>query len=401
LPFLQTAQLCFGWASGEATFGYNQPMAAVLPPPVWIADLPALDRLIRTLAGQPRLAVDTESNSLHAYREQVCLVQFSTPAADYLVDPLELHDLSSLALLFSDPQIEKVFHAVEYDLICLKRDFGLTFQNIFDTMQAARILGYKQVGLDSMLAEKLSLKLNKHYQKADWGERPLSREMLNYARLDTHHLLELRDSLQSELSERGRWELAQEEFVRLATGNGILKPDVPSWQRVKGTQHFTRRQLTVLHALCLWRESQAKKMNRPVFKVIDDKRLVTIALANPKTSTELETLNLTSRQVYIFGDEILQAVSRGHKSTLVERPPLDRPDPGFLDRLNSLSGWRKEVALKIGVESDIILPKAWMQGIAAQKPLTIHELSALLPQSPWRLHSFGEEILKTIHAHHF
>ena len=198
----------------------------------------SLSKLARDLSSQPRLAVDTESNSLHAYREQVCLIQFSTANTDYLVDPLALPDLSAIAPLFSNPGIEKVFHAVEYDQICLKRDFGITFVNIFDTMQAARILGYKQVGLDAMLAEKLDLILDKRYQKADWGERPLSPEMLNYARLDTHHLLDLRDSLQAELQQRGRWELACEEFTRLAAGTGNTKADLPAWQRVKGTQRL-------------------------------------------------------------------------------------------------------------------------------------------------------------------
>ena len=49
------------------------------------------------LVQEPVMAVDTESNSLYAYREQVCLLQFSTPQNDYLVDPLALHDLSPLA----------------------------------------------------------------------------------------------------------------------------------------------------------------------------------------------------------------------------------------------------------------------------------------------------------------
>ena len=373
-------------------------MTSVLPPPVWVADPFALDRLLRSLAPQHRLAVDTESNSLHAYREQVCLVQFSIPGTDYLIDPLALHDLSPLDTLFSNPKIEKVFHAAEYDLICLRRDFGITFANIFDTMQAARILGYKQVGLDSVLAEKLGVTMNKHYQKADWGQRPLSREMLNYARLDTHHLLELRDSLQVELQERGRWELAREEFARLAGGNGVIKPEVPAWQRVKGTQHFTRRQLTVLNELCLWREDQAEKMDRPVFKVMDDKRLVSIALSNPKTPKELETLNLTPRQVHTFGEDILLAVGRGRKANLINRPPADRPDPAVLDRLNGLSGWRKAVAQKIGIESDLILPKSWMHAIAAQNPKTIQELCAIMPDSPWRFETFSADILKTIHA---
>jgi ribonuclease D len=240
--------------------------------------------------------------------------------------------------------------------------------------------------------------LNKHYQKADWGERPLSQEMLNYARLDTHHLLELRDCLQAELQERGRWELAYEEFVRLAVGNGVSKVEIPAWQRVKGTQHFTTRQLTILNELCLWRESQAEKMGRPVFKVIDDRRLVSITLSAPKTRAELEALNLTSRQVYVFGDDILQAVYRGRKAEPIQRRLSSRPDPNMLNRLNVLSRWRKVVALKIGVESDVVLPKAWMLAIAEKNPGNLLELSALMPQSPWRLATFGTGILRTLHA---
>jgi ribonuclease D len=355
-----------------------------------------LVKLARSLASQPRLAVDTESNSLHAYREQVCLIQFSTPQTDYLVDPLALHDLSAIAPLFSNQGIEKVFHAVEYDQICLKRDFDITFVNIFDTMQAARILGYKQVGLDSILAEKLAISLDKRYQKADWGERPLSPEMLNYARLDTHHLLDLRDSLQAELQQRGRWELACEEFTRLATGNGSTRADLPAWQRVKGTRNLTRQQLAILQELCTWRGAQAEHMGRPVFKVMDDKRLVSIALAAPKSETDLENLDLTARQIYVFGVDILKAVGRGRKAAPVHRPLLDRPDPNILNRLNTLSGWRKGAAQKMEVESDVVLPKPWMHAIAEQNPQSLEELSALMPKSPWRLKAFGEQILKVL-----
>ncbi|OGO71299.1 MAG: hypothetical protein A2Z49_05640 [Chloroflexi bacterium RBG_19FT_COMBO_56_12] len=57
--------------------------------------------------------MDTESKSLYAYHEQVCLIQFSTNEEDALVDPLALPDLTPLAAVFEDPGIEKVFHAVE------------------------------------------------------------------------------------------------------------------------------------------------------------------------------------------------------------------------------------------------------------------------------------------------
>jgi len=372
-------------------------MNSLFPPPAWVADSSALGRLVPILASQPRLAVDTESNYLHAYREQLCLIQFSIPKADYIIDPLVLRDLSPLTTIFSNPKIEKVFHAAEYDLICLKRDFGITLTNIFDTMQAARILGYKQVGLDAMLAGKLGIALNKRYQKADWGKRPLSQEMLDYARLDTHHLLDLRDCLQAELQACGRWELAREEFARLAIGNGIVKPEVPSWQRVKGTQHFSKQQLAILQGLCLWRDNQAKKMGRPVFKVIDDSRLVTIAEAAPKTQVDLQALNLTQRQISVFGEEILQAVNQGRRTDPLFRPLTNRLNPAVLYRLNALSDWRKSVAKKMRIESDLILPKAWMHSIAVQNPATLPELSELMPLSPWRLATFGTEILKILH----
>ena len=147
-----------------------------LPPPLWVNTEQSLARMIADLSSQPRLAVDTESNSLHAYRERVCLIQFSTPQADYILDPLEFADLSPLAPVFQEPAIEKIFHAVEYDLICLRRDYGFSLANLFDTMQAARILGYPAVGLDRLLNEKFGILVDKRYQKADWAARPATRD---------------------------------------------------------------------------------------------------------------------------------------------------------------------------------------------------------------------------------
>jgi ribonuclease D len=248
-----------------------------------------------------------------------------------------------------------------------------------------------------MLAEKLAITLDKRYQKADWGERPLSKEMLNYARLDTHHLLDLRDSLQADLQQCGRWELACEEFTRLAAGNGATRADLPAWQRVKGTRDLNRQQLAILQELCSWRGAQAEHMRRPVFKVMDDKRLVSIALAAPINETDLEALNLTPRQIYVFGSDILKAVGRGKKAAPVHRPLSDRPDPLMLNRLNALSSWRKSAAQKMEVESDVVLPKPWMHAIAEQNPQNLEQLSALMPLSPWRLDAFGMQIIQALH----
>ena len=164
----------------------------IFPPPLWVDAPVVFHQMIGDLSAESRIAVDTESNSLHAYREQVCLIQFTTPLKDYVVDPLALNDLSALGPIFSDPKIEKIFHAAEYDLICLRRDFGFKISNLFDTMHAARRMGYPYVGLDNLLAEKFQFEMDKRHQKADWAVRPLTAAQLDYARLDTHFLFALR-----------------------------------------------------------------------------------------------------------------------------------------------------------------------------------------------------------------
>ena len=102
-----------------------------LPPPVVVTTPSQLEALLDDLSTQPAIAVDTESNSLYAYYEQVCLIQCSVPGTDYIVDPLAGLDLSPLGRFFADPRMRKVFHAAEYDVMCLKRDFDFRFANLF------------------------------------------------------------------------------------------------------------------------------------------------------------------------------------------------------------------------------------------------------------------------------
>jgi ribosomal protein S18 acetylase RimI-like enzyme len=180
---------CRNFRETTQHLGYNCTMRLdQLPKPIFVDCPEALHRMIDDLAGQSIIAVDTEANSLFAYRERVCLIQFSTSESDYLLDTLALDDLSSLAPIFSNPCIEKVFHAAEYDILILRHDFDFSFARIFDTMVAARILGWDAVGLGALLQSEFSIHANKKYQRANWGMRPLPQDMLTYAQMDTHFL---------------------------------------------------------------------------------------------------------------------------------------------------------------------------------------------------------------------
>jgi len=295
-----------------------------LAPAILVAEGDALGRLVRELAAHAIVAVDTESNSLHAYRERVCLIQFSTPAADYIVDPIGLPDLNPLAPFFANPDQQKVFHAAEYDIICLRRDYGFEFTNIFDTMSAARTLGWPQVGLANILETRFGVKMNKKYQRADWKRRPLTAEQLDYARLDTHYLVALREILLQALTESGRWPEAEEEFARLTrlrADPDAATPDPAAFWRVKGARDLTPAQAAILQALFSYREQQAERLDRPPFKVMGEATLMELARRAPQRAEELQSVpGMTPEQIHRYGHGVLDAIQQGLRA-----PPSARP----------------------------------------------------------------------------
>jgi ribonuclease D len=372
-------------------------MSETLPPPVWVNTQPLLQKMIDDLVTQNRLAVDTESNSLHAFREQVCLVQISSATTDYLIDPLVLKDLSALAPTFSNPNVEKIFHAAEYDLVCLRRDFAFSFSNLFDTMHAARILGYPAVGLDRLLNDKFKIQTDKRHQKANWAARPLTKEQIHYARLDTHYLFALRDVLEKELKEKGRFEFAKEDFTRACLfDEHKQKHNGESWERFSNRKDLSLRDLTILASLCKWRDGEAEKLNRPVYKVIMDDNLVLMSKNPPQHKVDLSAMGMSERQIHLWGDGVLAAVRHGITAPLVERKQVEAPNDAFLRRLEKLKLWRKKLGMEIGVESDVILPKPYVSAIAEQPPKSLEELALLMKETPTRVEKYGAQILKVL-----
>ncbi len=288
---------------------------SALPPPVLVADDDGLDRLVQALAPCPVVAVDTESNSLHAYRECVCLIQFSTPDADFIVDAIGLPDLSRLAHVFANPTQQKVFHAAEYDIVCLRRSHGFEFTNIFDTMSVARTLGWPKVGLAAIVDTHFGVTLSKKYQRTDWKRRPLTPAQLDYARLDTHYLLRLRDQQLQTLTESGHWPEALEEFARLARlGRDAGGPgeDPAAFWRVTGARDLPPAQAAVLQALFAYRDARAERVDQPPFKIMGESTLLALARQCPRGAGDLQGLpGMTPEQIRRHGSGVLQAVQQG------------------------------------------------------------------------------------------
>ncbi len=374
-------------------------------PPVWVATPSTLASIQASLAAAPALAVDTESDSLYSYFEKVCLLQFSTRAEDYVVDPLVLSDLSALGPIFANPQTVKVFHAAEYDILCLKRDYQFQFSNIFDTMIAARVLGWKNVGLGNILQERFGITLNKKMQRADWGHRPLTSEQIAYAREDTHYLLALRDLQLAELERTGRLEEAREEFERLTHVEPTPRRfDPDAYGNMDGARDLAPVSLGILRELYHFRDAQARKEDRPPFKVLSDSSLLKIAQAEPKSLQDLGHIpGVSSYVVQRYGQSILQAATHGRATPqkTAPRPRARREAP--LDnsaraRLGRLKEWRKQRADERGVAPDVIVSNDVLFAAARKNPHTLEALVDASQIGPWKAKEYGEEMLAVLHG---
>jgi ribonuclease D len=365
---------------------------------VWIDQPQKLREVVSALSEEDILAVDTESNSLYAYQEQVCLIQFSTREKDILVDALALPDLSSLGPLFRSDQILKVFHAAEYDLICLFRDYGFKFSFLFDTMIAARTLGYQKIGYGALLEQHFNIQMKKKYQRANWGKRPLKQEMLEYARLDSHYLIPLQQILRRELEEADRWELALEDFRRLTQNiEDTTESSEADFWKLRGARDLNPRAAAILKSVYQFRESIAREQERPSFKVMSHQAVVEVAQSAPKRREDLFKLEaLSSRLAHRYATGLLEAVEKGQKAPPEYPPHHERPEAKVLERIDALREWRKLTGSGLSVPSDVILPRDVLNRIARANPRDIEHLKDQMRDIPHRFNRFGHEILKIL-----
>src|SRR5690606_8507218 len=128
---------------------YREPMSE-LPEHSWVRDAAALAELAAALREAPWVGLDSEANSMFAYRERVCLIQLNVGGSLWLIDPLALAradaTLAELAAPLADPELRIWLHGGGNDVAGLARDFDLQLTNVFDTQQAASFLGWQRTG---------------------------------------------------------------------------------------------------------------------------------------------------------------------------------------------------------------------------------------------------------------
>jgi len=363
----------------------------------WIDEPSALKKLAERCRAESRMALDTEADSLHSYFHKTCLIQVSTGNLTAVIDPLALGREGLLPLLevVADPAVTVLMHGSDYDMRVLDRDFGARVRGLVDTQEMALLLGEQKTGLASLLEQEFGIHLEKKYQRADWGKRPLSREMVAYAAADTMYLDSLALRLRGRLEELGRWEWAREEFLRL---EGIRycekEPDPCVFERIKGATALKGAARDRLYSLYRWRDGKAQQRDVPPFKILGNRALTALAatVEEMTMSRLVEMPEVGPRLARRWGRELLEVLRKPERAPVCRRRGRegDLP-PSRRAVLKLMMAARDEVAATLGIQAGLLCSRALAQSIAVVDPFpsTLEELEAAGLKG-WRLRVLGE-----------
>jgi ribonuclease D len=362
---------------------------------------PEIARLAELARAEGRLGIDTEFMPEGRYRPLLCLVQIAVAGEIAVLDPLDAtpdFDPQPLAEVFADPAVEVVLHAGRQDVAILRRQWGATFTNVFDTQIAAGFAGFSaQAGYTGLLHDVMRIRLAKSASFTRWDARPLTPEQLRYAREDVEHLLALADELQARLVSRGRLDWAREECRAIAEATDERDPE-EAWRRLPRVSGLGPRERAVARELAAWRERVAAAEDRPVGAVVRDPTVSELAKRQPATRRELAQIRgIGPEVVRRRSDDIVAAIARGR-----EAPPI-RLDEG--DRLAT----EPQDGPAIALAEALVRARAQEAGLAYELIAARADLAPIVVSARragaepdvrtlrgWRRELVGEELLELL-----
>ncbi|HXL24476.1 MAG TPA: ribonuclease D [Chthoniobacterales bacterium] len=375
-----------------------------------IANASQLRELLPQLESVDRVAIDTEADSLHCYREKLCLLQISIPGHDFIIDPLAedvaepaaggqpLHseerdrsrnanrrswaiqpvqrtgcppgakriDLAPLRDALAEKEI--VLHGADYDLRLLRRNLNFVPQRIFDTVIAARLIGIREFSLAALVQRYFGIELAKGSQKANWAQRPLSSRMAEYAINDTRYLLPLTERLEAEMESRNRMEWFRQSCQRALEQAAIDRErDVDEAWRISGAGVLHGRASAVLRELWNWREKEAEAADRPPFHILQNRELLHSA-EKFAAGDSADYKHFSDRRRRAFRQAAERGMQLPEKDWPVRlRRSGTRATAEVVKRIEQLRRNRDHAAKDLHIESSFIAPRAAVEAIAADQ----------------------------------
>lgn len=356
-----------------------------------------LESVARQLDGCQFHALDTESNSGFAYKERLCLLQLNIDSTLVLVDLVRLATsggtMEPLRGPLEDPERATWLHGGEFDVGCMKRDFGIHLKGIWDTQQAASYLEWPKTGYGALVERVCGVTLPKGHSLFDWSRRPLDSQALAYALDDVRYLPRVREHLAVAVEQAG---IAEEvemagRAVEAAEWSGAFQPD--GFWKIKGASKLPPGAIPALVSLWHFREQEAERLNLPPGRVLNNQLLLALARAAPGDTAALRRLGVRGRRSAESGSGVLDAIrSASTDPPAVPPAPARQPRvPGQKSRAERLKQWRRKEAERRGVSLQVVLATRSLEYLALHGAA---DLDAVPLLGASRLGRYGDQLLE-------
>jgi ribonuclease D len=367
---------------------------------IWVDSADKMQQCIQELLDMKpnELAFDVECFNKSKTAQLTCLIQLATDnGREYVIDVLAdgVWDLvNQLAPLFAEKSIVKIGHGINgVDTPSLYRDFGIVVVNVFDTLEAARVLRLKQKGLAKVCAHyrlpncQVYDELKAEYQMTDWTRRPLTEPMVLYGRYDVHYLVQLR-------------RLMIRDLINVSGG-------VKNRQAIEDAENL---------------QAVIQAMNDED-DIEDDNDVTQVVLhVEDEDSDPFGSLNETNNMpltIYTAKDlrmnlELMRAISSSQIKCLSlwnDRPGNHHKDAGYLKIVskakmegvewtssqlqlyNRLAHWREEVATRHGILPGFVCGLDFLAKVARTRPISKAGMQQIAYHLPYVLLQNNEEYL--------
>ena len=347
------------------------------------------DNISQDITGHAQLGVDTEFMREKTYFAQLCLLQISTRAAIYCVDPLVEHSQTAFwqQLLSSS----WVVHSARQDIEVVYQTAGSMPRKIFDTQIAAALLGMPaQVGYAGLVKELFDVDMAKSHTRADWTRRPLAEAVLDYAAEDVEYLLPAADILSEGLDKKDRLHWAQQDSALLLDPALYDISGDQAIDRLKGARNFRGTKRAAAVRLAAWREEEAIRRNRPRQWIIRDNVLLDIAYKLPSSEKQLAEIDgVPPKLVGRVGNQLIDAIAASKSEENAYQPP-GPPDETQKALLKEMQALVAECAKDLNLAAETVASKRELSSVIISGDRETRVFSG------WRRELIGEQLLQLL-----
>jgi ribonuclease D len=352
----------------------------------------ALAGLVASWPAAAPLALDTEFVRERTYFPRLCLIQAAIDGAIVVVDALAIADGGALTRELADDRRQKLLHAARQDVEALLPLTVAPMAPVFDTQQAAALLGFPaQVGYAELVRRLLGVELTKGHARTDWARRPLSAEQLAYAIDDVRYLPELAAALEARLAAAGRRAWLDEESAALRDISLYRVEPADAWRRLKGVERLDAPAFAAARALAAWRERRAMARDLPRGWVLPDAAIHELAAVRPQTREALARIAAVPKGTAArAADEILAVIRDAPADAGAAQPGENaRPGPEQVRQLRNLQQTLQAIAGELNIQPEVLATRRELAALVRGA----RELPVL---AGWRRSVIGEPLLAAL-----